>query len=188
MKATRLAKLRRKPYRDAYVKAHMEQGLAYQIREMRVSRGLTQKQLAKELDLGSQSAVARLEDPSYGRMSLATLSKVAAFFDVAFMAKMVPYSRFLAEVKDVSPRALLVDSFVAEDAVGVIEKPPHYQLIPNVSTPTASVTIGIWLMNTPQVVREEIAPKLWYDATRTSGQFGTIDTIIPEVRTYAAQD
>lgn len=190
MKTTRLAKLRRKPYRDAYVKAHLEQGLAFQIKEMRVSRGLTQRQLAKELDLGSQSAVARLEDPSYGRMSLATLSKVAAFFDVAFMAKMVPYSRFLAEVKDVSPRALLVDSFTTEDAAGAIENAPETQLIPKMNNPssTAPMTINIWLMNAPPARSERVNPQLWYEGTRSASQFNTIDLILPEVHAHAAQD
>jgi transcriptional regulator with XRE-family HTH domain len=193
MKTTRLAKLRRKPYRDAYVKAHLEQGLAFQIKEMRVSRGLTQRQLAKELDLGSQSAVARLEDPSYGRMSLATLSKVAAFFDVAFMAKMVPYSRFLAEVKDVSPRALLVDSFTVEDAAGAIENAPEFRLIPlvNNSFSTATVTINVWPTRIGVVRAEKADPRLRYQGTLSTGQFNgikfnTIDMVLSEVNADAA--
>ncbi len=188
MKTTRLMKLRRKPYRDAYVKAHLEQGLAYQIKEMRLSKGLTQSQLAKKLELGSQSAVARLEDPSYGRMSLATLLKVAAFFDVAFMAKMVPYSRFLSEVKDVSPRALLVDSFTTEDAAGAIENAPENQLISNINNPssTGSLMINIWLVNAAPVRHEKANPQVLYEGTRSTSQFNTIDMILPEVRPHAA--
>jgi transcriptional regulator with XRE-family HTH domain len=188
MKATRLEKLRRKPYRNAYVKAHLEQGLAYQIKEMRVSKGLTQRQLAKELELGSQSAVARLEDPSYGRMSLATLLKVAAFFDVAFMAKMVPYSRFLAEVKDVSPRALLVDSFTVEDATGAIENAPEFRLIPNVNNPvsTSSITITVWPMYSATAKLEKASPQLSYEGTRVTNQFNIIDINFAEVHPHAA--
>ncbi|MCA8313225.1 helix-turn-helix transcriptional regulator [Burkholderia multivorans] len=128
MKASKLAKLRRKTYRDAYVRSLVEQGLAIQIKEMRLSRGLTQRQLAEQLSLGSQSAVARLEDPSYGRMTLATLAKVAAFFDVAFTAKMVPYTRFLVDMDDLSPESMRVESFEREDEIGAIENSPEFLL------------------------------------------------------------
>lgn len=152
MKAAKLKKLRRKTYRDAYVKAHVEQGLAFQIREMRERRGLTQRQLAEALELRSQSAIARLENPGYGKMSLATLLKVAAFFDVALLAKMVPYSRFLCEIDDVSPQALDALSFGAEDAIGAIENAPEFRLIPNTSVTSQSGALvnwgGSWL--TPQ--------------------------------------
>jgi hypothetical protein len=132
-------------------------------------------------------------------MSLATLSKVAAFFDVAFMAKMVPYSRFLAEVNDVSPRALLVDSFTTEDELGAIENAPEYRLIPNVNNPlsTGSVTVNIWLMNVAAVKSEKVdpqpKPQLRYEGTGLTGQFNTIkfntiDMILPEVHTHATQD
>lgn len=134
MKTTRLFKLRRKSYRDNYVKAHLEQGLAFQLREMRVSRGLTQSQLAKALGIKSQSAVARLEDPSYGKMSIPTLLKVAAFFDVALITKLVPYSKFLCEIEHVAPADLVVPSFEEEDAAGAIENSPQFKLIRNLNT------------------------------------------------------
>lgn len=141
MKASKLAKLRRKSYRDAYVRSHLIQGLAFQIREMRISRGLTQSELARRLELGGQSAVARLEDPSYGRMSLQTLLKVAAFFDVAFLARMIPYSRFLGEIRDISPRALIADSFEQEDAAGAIENAPEFHLLPKIQTSSSTTFI-----------------------------------------------
>ncbi|WP_321808060.1 helix-turn-helix transcriptional regulator [Burkholderia sp. BCC1993] len=144
MKASKLAKLRRKTYRDAYVKSLVEQGLAFQIKEMRLSRGLTQRQMAERLQLGGQSAVARLEDPSYGRMTLATLAKIAAFFDVAFTARMVPYSRFLVDTRDLSPESMHVESFEHEDEAGAIENAPEFVLIRhgfNVPTANAPSTI-----------------------------------------------
>lgn len=53
--------------------------LAEQIREMREKKGLTQKQLADKIGT-KQSAIARLEDPDYARYSLATLKKIATYF------------------------------------------------------------------------------------------------------------
>ncbi|MCA8407993.1 helix-turn-helix transcriptional regulator [Burkholderia cenocepacia] len=143
MKQTKLAKLRRPSYRNGYVKAHLTQGLAFQIRALRKSRGLTQGELAKKLELGGQSAVARLEDPSYGRMSLQTLLKVGEFFDVALMAKFVPYSRFLREVEDVSEEAMTVESFAEEDQAGAIENAPEFQLIRNLNAPRPGNSIAI---------------------------------------------
>ncbi|HEM7889458.1 MULTISPECIES: helix-turn-helix transcriptional regulator [Burkholderia cepacia complex] len=108
---TKLEKLRKKPYRDAFTKAHLVQGLAFQIKELRLSHNLTQEQLAKALELGSQSAVARLEDPGYGRMSLQTLLKVASYFDVALLTKFVSYSKLIQETEDLSPEAIAPKPF-----------------------------------------------------------------------------
>lgn len=141
MRQTKLAKLRRPSYRNAYVKAHLTQGLAFQIRALRKSRGLTQGQLAKRLELGGQSAVARLEDPSYGRMSMQTLLKVGEFFDVALITKFVPYSRFLREVEDISEESMAVESFEDEDRAGAIENAPEFQLIRNLNATRAGNAI-----------------------------------------------
>lgn len=156
MKMTKLSKLRRKSYRDAYVKAHLEQGIAFQLRDIRIARGLTQGQVAKALGIKSQSAVARLEDPSYGRMSISTLLKVAAFFDVALVTKFVPYSRFLCEVENLTPTALTVPSFDEEDSRGAIENAPQFQLIREFNTTTQAPTLcwgSSWPTLTPEVAR-----------------------------------
>jgi len=106
-----LSKLRQKPYRDAYVKAHVSQGLAYQITALRQQRGWSQQDLAEKLSLKSQSAVARMEDPGYGKLSIATLLKLASVFDVALSIRFQPYSRFVRERQDVSAAALEVKPF-----------------------------------------------------------------------------
>lgn len=109
-----LSKLRQKPYRDAYVKAHVSQGLAHQIAAMRQQRGWSQQDLAEKLSLKSQSAVARMEDPGYGKLSIATLLKLASVFDVALSIRFQPYSRFVRERQDVSAAALEVKPFDQE--------------------------------------------------------------------------
>ena len=53
--------------------------LAKKIREMREAAGLTQKQLAAKIGT-KQSGIARLEDPDYENYALATLKKIAEFF------------------------------------------------------------------------------------------------------------
>lgn len=114
MNAKKLNRLKKKAYRDAYVGAQIDQGLAYQIKAIRESRGWDQKELARRIGLRSQSAVARMEDPSYGKLSISSLKKLGRAFDVGLLVKFVPFSRILTETEDLSPDALSVRSFEEE--------------------------------------------------------------------------
>ena len=63
-----------------FAKGYMEElaktRIAVQIASLRAKRGLSQTDLAKKI-APTQSAIARLENPNYGRASLPTLEKVA---------------------------------------------------------------------------------------------------------------
>jgi transcriptional regulator with XRE-family HTH domain len=107
-------RLKKKEFRDAFVRSHLTHGLAHQIRELRIQRGWTQKELAEKLELKGQSAVARMEDPSYGKLSIATLIKLSSVFDVALSVRFQSYGKFLMEREDVSPAALRAESFENE--------------------------------------------------------------------------
>ena len=107
-------RLKKKEFRDAFVRSHLTQGLAYQIRDLRIQRGWTQKELAEKLGLKGQSAVARIEDPSYGKLSIATLIKLSSVFDVALSVRFQSYGKFLMEREDLSSAALSVESFESE--------------------------------------------------------------------------
>jgi transcriptional regulator with XRE-family HTH domain len=100
-------------YRNAYVIAAIEQGVAWQIRLNREARGLSQAQLA-ELVGTKQSAISRLEDPTYGKYSIDTLLKIATAFDCALSLRFVPFSKVAIEAADLSPEALVVASFDQE--------------------------------------------------------------------------
>jgi transcriptional regulator with XRE-family HTH domain len=105
-----MEKLSRKGYRAAYVGEHVRRGIAAQIRAMRDQRGWNQGKLSKELGK-PQSVVSRLEDPSYGKVTVQTLLEVAATFDVALQIRFVPFSSFLQQTRDVSTRSMQVVSF-----------------------------------------------------------------------------
>jgi len=108
-------KLRDKKYRDAYVRDHIRIGLPYQIRALREQedRQWTQETLA--IKAGKhQNVISRIEDPDYGKLSLQTLMDLASAFDVALIVKFVPYSRFLREFDDVSPKSLEAKGFETE--------------------------------------------------------------------------
>jgi transcriptional regulator with XRE-family HTH domain len=107
-------RLKKKEFRDAFVRSHLTHGLAHQIRELRIQRGWTQKELAEKLELKGQSAVARMEDPSYGKLSIATLIKLSSVFDVALSVCFQSYGKFLLEREDISPAALRAESFENE--------------------------------------------------------------------------
>lgn len=117
-------RLKKKEFRDAFVRSHLTQGLAYQIRDLRIQRGWTQKDMAEKLGLKGQSAVARIEDPSYGKLSIATLIKLSSVFDVALSVRFQSYGKFLIEREDLSPAALSAESFESE-MTKIIESMDH---------------------------------------------------------------
>ena len=95
--------------RAAYVEGHVRAGVAYQIRAMRDTEGWSQTELGQEMGntpQAAQAAVARLENPDYGRFSVSTLLSVASAFDVALLVRFVSYSDFLRQVTDAPPSAL----------------------------------------------------------------------------------
>jgi len=100
-------------YRQAYLEASIEQGLAWQIRANRKQRGWSQEDLANKIGTG-QSAVSRLEDPAYGGHSMATLVSIAHAFDCALIVKFAPYSELGRLSEDLSPKALYAPSFTEE--------------------------------------------------------------------------
>ena len=105
-----LSELNDKEFRDAYVVEHVKTGLAYQIRALRQSRGWSQDEFAQR-SRKTQSGVARLEDPEYGKFSLTTLLSLASAFDVALLVRFVRFSELLQRTRDLSPTELNVASF-----------------------------------------------------------------------------
>ena len=99
--------------RQAYMEATVEQDIAWQISINRKARRLTQSVLAERCRT-KQSAIARLEDPTYGKHSIAMLVKVAHAFDCALRVKLIPYSVLAEEVRDTSSEALYVQAFSEE--------------------------------------------------------------------------
>jgi transcriptional regulator with XRE-family HTH domain len=70
--------------------------IASQVRALRLSRELTQEQVAE--GIGTQaSCIARVEDPRGEWMSLSTLTQIANFFDVALLAKFTGWPEWLRE-------------------------------------------------------------------------------------------
>lgn len=99
--------------RDAYVQAEVVTALAVQIRAIRMQRSWSQADLAKRMGT-TQAAVSRLEDPSYGRMSIKTLLDLSRVFDTGLRVQFVSLITMLHET--FKPKAHLreVPSFEEE--------------------------------------------------------------------------
>jgi transcriptional regulator with XRE-family HTH domain len=80
-----------KKYREAFVAAEVKQAIPFQIRALMKAQGVSQRELAERSGL-TQGAISRAANPKYGNLSLNTLIRIAAGFDVAFVGRFVPFS------------------------------------------------------------------------------------------------
>lgn len=92
---------RDREYREAYMEAAIDQGIAWQIRINRKLRNISQTALAEAIGT-QQSAISRLEDPEYGSHNLETLKQVAKAFDCALLVKFVSYGDLANESQNLS--------------------------------------------------------------------------------------
>lgn len=100
-------------YREAYMEASVEQNIAWQIKFNRQFRNFDQSQLA-ELIGTKQSAISRLEDPSYGRLNLKSIIKIAHAFKCAVSVKLISYSELAEQTQSFSKESVIVKSFDEE--------------------------------------------------------------------------
>ncbi len=109
----RLDKLSSKDYRHSYLKEMTTGWIVHQIRELRNERCWSQSRLGDEASK-PQSAIARIEDPDYGKWSVSTLLEIAEAFDVALQVRFVDWPSFLSSTDDSSPERMRVPSFSVE--------------------------------------------------------------------------
>ncbi len=103
-----------KDFRDAYIADAVRTGIAFQIMTLRDQRGWSQAELGRRAGK-PQSAISRMENPDYGRLTVTSLLELAAAFDVALSVRFVTVGAFLSDDEDVSPDALEVSSFSEQD-------------------------------------------------------------------------
>lgn len=80
-----------KKYREEFVAAHVKRAIPHQARALLKARDWPQQRLAEQAHL-SQGVVSRAVDPNYGNLTLNTIIRIAAGFDVAFIGRFVPFS------------------------------------------------------------------------------------------------
>lgn len=101
-------------YRTEFVRERVRSSVALQIRALREQRSaMTQKQLGDALGK-AQTWISVLEDPEYGKMSVATLLSLAGAFDTDLEIKFRPFSMALLELIKQSSEYFEVRSFEEE--------------------------------------------------------------------------
>jgi len=108
-------KLRKsKGYREEFVSAQAKRLIPLQIRRLLKQHKMSQEKLAELAGL-TQGVVSRAANPEYGNLTLNTLVRIAAGFDIAFIGKFVPFSELDRELSEFSEDSLRVKTFTKED-------------------------------------------------------------------------
>ena len=121
-RAQLLSSLRDAEYRHEFVKERVRSSVALQIRALRMQRdNMTQKQLGNAIGM-AQTWVSRLENPEYGKMSVATLLRLAEAIDTRLENESRPFSRTVDALSKQGSANYEVPSF--EEEFGTEELTP----------------------------------------------------------------
>jgi transcriptional regulator with XRE-family HTH domain len=102
-------------YRHVFVQERVRSSIALQIRALREQRNrMTQKQLGELLDM-AQTWISKLENPEYGKMTVATLLRLAEVFDADLEIKIRPFSTTIHTLPTQGPEYFKVPSFSDEE-------------------------------------------------------------------------
>lgn len=105
-----------KQYREEFAAAHAKRSIPFQIRVLLKQRGWKQEKLASEASL-TQGVISRAMNPNYGNLTLNTIVRIAAGFDVAFVGKFVPFSELGKWITEYTEESFQVLSFEIENAI-----------------------------------------------------------------------
>lgn len=109
-----LRSLKDRDYRTAFVRERVRSSVALQIRALREQRNkMTQKQLGDAIGM-AQTWVSKLENPEYGKMTVATLLRLVEAFDTDLEIKFRPFSQTLGALPTQGPEYFNVPSFDEE--------------------------------------------------------------------------
>ena len=101
-------------YRSAFVQERVRSSVALQIRALREQRNkITQRQLGHALGM-AQTWVSKLENPEYGKMSVATLLRLAEAFNTDLEIKFRPFSTTIDTLSTQGPEYFRVPGFEEE--------------------------------------------------------------------------
>jgi transcriptional regulator with XRE-family HTH domain len=116
-----IQRLQRGPeVRAKFVESHLSKNLAFQLRSLRDMKEWTQGELAQRVGM-PQTAISRLENPYYGKPTITSLKRLAAIYDVALIARFVPFSQLINyvtatpyEERGLRPEAMDIPPFKQE--------------------------------------------------------------------------
>jgi transcriptional regulator with XRE-family HTH domain len=176
-----MAKIKRlasKAYRDAYLAARVRATIAIQVRALRHSLSLSQKQFAQLIGT-TQSAVSDLENPDGDQVSVQTLLNIAAALNVALIVRFAGFPDFLKLMSNMSPeglRAETIDETIARSKARFASGPIDTVLIRVPASGTDIVEIGVpatWPQTSP------MSPLLSGQVTQNARALPSIATSTP---------
>jgi transcriptional regulator with XRE-family HTH domain len=103
-----------KQYREEYAIAMLKRMIPYQTRAIRKKRGWSQAQLAEAANL-TQGVISRAEDPDYGNLTLTTIGRIAAGYDLAVIVRFVSFSDLVRFSETLSEQEFRAIPTFAED-------------------------------------------------------------------------
>jgi transcriptional regulator with XRE-family HTH domain len=109
----RFAKSKR--YRTQFVSAQARRAFAFQLRAIMKKRGISQEKLAERAGL-TQGVISRASDPNYGKLTITVITKIANGLDMAYLGILVPYSKAVEWVSNLSEDFVQVRDFEEENA------------------------------------------------------------------------
>jgi transcriptional regulator with XRE-family HTH domain len=127
-------------FRHAYMADQVRLFIALQVRALREQqgRGWSQRELGEKMGK-AQSAVARLEDPDYGRLTVQTLLELAAAFELPLLVEITDWKDWLQRTADQSKEALQKRPFDARELLA--QHRPAVPADPSVNQSGYSVSV-----------------------------------------------
>jgi len=108
-----LSSFKNRKYRHSFLKEHVRTSIALQTKALRDKYYGTQEALGVALGK-AQSWVSQLENPDYGKVTVATLLGLAEAFDVSLEIRFEPFSEFLQRVSAISQEYFEISKFYEE--------------------------------------------------------------------------
>jgi transcriptional regulator with XRE-family HTH domain len=115
-RARKIARLKNKAYRDAFIGSQISVGLPFQIRALREQRGWKQSRLATEAGM-LQPRISAMESPGAAKFNLETLRRLASAFDVALVVRFVPFGELVDWSEKFNPDKFNIPSFEDEQSL-----------------------------------------------------------------------
>lgn len=130
--------------RDAYLRAEVTTHIASQIRAIRIQRGWTQRELSEQIGT-TQTAVSRIEDPGYGKLSVSTLLDICRAFDIGLEVKLTSFITMFHETYRPKPQEYIPTFAEESDSVDFFQMVgtlPETRVLPTTNCAIKEQTIS----------------------------------------------
>ncbi|MDP1638146.1 MAG: helix-turn-helix transcriptional regulator [Candidatus Nitrotoga sp.] len=98
-----------KEYAHSYMESHAVSRLAAQIFALRKQRGLSQEELATQMDI-AQETISKIESGNFNSLTIKTLQKFSRAFDVNLYIAYEPFSHGILDIANLGKEQLEVSS------------------------------------------------------------------------------